>query len=65
MLQDLLQQDASLLSAHSEITMGKLLNLVEGLDDNLKESHKKPFSKDHLNSTNSTQIQNQQEHESQ
>lgn len=65
MLQDLLQQDASLLSAHSEITMGKLLNLVEGLDDNLKESHKKQFSKDHLNSTNSTQIQNQQEHESQ
>jgi len=34
------------LSAHSEITMGKLLSLVEGLDDNLKESIRKPVSKD-------------------
>lgn len=35
-----------MLSAHSEITMGKLLSLVEGIDDNLKETIRKPVSKD-------------------
>ena len=65
MLQELLQQEASLLSAHSEITMGKLLSLVEGLDDNLKESHKKSSSKEPLMHHSHSQIHGLQDLDSQ
>ena len=45
-MDELLSQGNQVMAAHSESTMNKLLSLVEGLDDNLRESPtSKPIKK--------------------